>query len=65
MALHPAFALIEQRRIEELASEAGLYAHNKTGARVLVMENSDENKVFNIALRTPPADSTGLPHILE
>lgn len=29
------------------------------------MSNEDENKVFYIGFRTPPDDSTGLPHILE
>jgi hypothetical protein len=65
MPAHDAFALVEERDIPELASTARTYAHNKTGARVLTMANNDENKVFNIALRTPPQDSTGLPHILE
>ena len=31
----------------------------------MLLENDDENKVFNIAFRTPPADSTGVAHILE
>jgi hypothetical protein len=62
---HPAFDIKEERRIEELASLAQLYTHKKTGAQVLVMKNQDENKVFSIAFRTPPDDSTGLPHILE
>ncbi|MFR5335876.1 MAG: insulinase family protein, partial [Blautia producta] len=42
-----------------------LLKHKKSGARVMVLENDDENKVFNIAFRTPPADSTGVAHILE
>ena len=29
------------------------------------MENDDENKVFTIGFRTPPSDSTGVPHIME
>ena len=31
----------------------------------MLIENSDENKVFNIAFRTPPKNSTGVAHILE
>ena len=31
----------------------------------MLIENDDENKVFNIAFRTPPKDSTGVAHILE
>ena len=31
----------------------------------MAIENEDENKVFNIAFRTPPKNSTGVAHILE
>lgn len=39
--------------------------HKKSGARVFLLKNSDENKVFCIGFRTPPPNSCGLPHILE
>ena len=39
--------------------------HKKTGARIFLLSNEDENKVFAIGSRTPPSDSTGVPHILE
>jgi hypothetical protein len=39
--------------------------HKKSGARLFLMSNDDENKVFCIGFRTPPADSTGVPHIME
>ena len=39
--------------------------HKKTGARVFILENDDNNKVFNIAFRTVPTDSTGVAHIIE
>ena len=43
-----------------------LYRHKKSGASVLsVIAPQDENKVFGITFRTPPPDSTGIPHILE
>ncbi|HSN77913.1 MAG TPA: insulinase family protein, partial [Anaerolineae bacterium] len=64
MAVH-GFALIEERSIPEINTLARLYRHAKTGARLLALENDDENKVFGIAFATPPEDSTGLPHILE
>jgi Zn-dependent M16 (insulinase) family peptidase len=51
--------------ITELDSQAVLLRHKKSGARVFLLKNSDENKVFTIGFRTPPPDSTGLPHILE
>jgi Zn-dependent M16 (insulinase) family peptidase len=42
-----------------------LFKHKKTGAEVMSVLNDDENKVFGIVFRTPPNDSTGIPHILE
>ncbi len=60
-----AYELIEKHPIEELDSIAYLLKHKKSGARIALMSNEDENKVFNIGFRTPPKDSTGLPHILE
>jgi len=48
-----------------LNTRAKLYRHVETGAELLSLENADENKVFSVAFRTPPSDSTGLPHIME
>lgn len=59
------FELLRDEHIEELNTRARIWEHTKTGARLLSLENDDENKVFGITFRTPPADSTGLPHILE
>lgn len=42
-----------------------LYKHKKTGAEIMSVSNDDENKVFGVVFRTPPKDSTGIPHILE
>lgn len=42
-----------------------LLRHKKTGARIALLSNDDENKVFYIGFRTPPTDSTGVPHIIE
>ena len=60
-----AYQVIQQRDIQEMNSKGWVLEHKQTGARVFLMENDDENKVFSIGFRTPPADSTGLPHILE
>lgn len=60
-----AYELLRQEAIEDIHAEGYLLRHKKTGAKVIVLENADENKVFNIAFRTPPTDSTGVPHILE
>ena len=47
-----AYELIEKRRIEDLNSEGYLLRHKKTGARVALLSNDDENKVFAIGFRT-------------
>jgi len=60
-----AYELIEERYIKDLDSKSYLLRHKKSGARVAVLENDDANKVFYIGFRTPPADSTGVAHILE
>ena len=59
------FALIASRDIPEINSHARLYVHKKTHARLVSVENQDENKVFGIGFRTPPRDNTGIAHILE
>lgn len=61
----PAYELVTKQDIPDIHSMGYLLKHKKSGARVMVLENDDENKVFNIAFRTPPADSTGVAHILE
>ena len=59
------FTLVKEQNIPELNSVARLYAHKRTGARLLSVINDDENKVFSINFRTTPKDSTGVAHILE
>jgi Zn-dependent M16 (insulinase) family peptidase len=59
------FKLIEERELKELNSIGRIFEHEKTGAQLLSLVNDDDNKVFGIGFRTPPEDSTGLPHILE
>ncbi len=63
--MHTAFTLTRELWIDELGAPAQLYRHQATGAEVLSISNTDENKVFGITFRTPPADSTGIAHILE
>lgn len=59
------FELLQTQDVPEINSTARLYRHSQTGARLLSVENDDANKVFGITFRTPPTDSTGLPHIME
>jgi Zn-dependent M16 (insulinase) family peptidase len=65
MAIVHGFELISEQALPEANSTARRYRHVKTGADLLSLVNDDENKVFGVAFRTPPPDSTGLPHILE
>ncbi len=59
------YEIIERRRIDDLNSESYLMRHKKTGARVALLSNDDDNKVFAIGFRTPPKNSTGVAHIIE
>ncbi|MBN1581195.1 MAG: insulinase family protein [Anaerolineae bacterium] len=59
------FELVRDQDIPELNIRAQLFRHVKTGAELMSLQNDDENKVFNVVFRTPPPDSTGLPHIME
>ena len=60
-----AYQVIKDKKVNELNSDAMILEHKKTGARIFLLSNDDENKVFCIGFRTPPSDSTGVPHILE
>lgn len=55
----------EEFSIGAFQTKAYLLKHKKSGARIAILENNDENKVFFVGFRTPPKDSTGAPHILE
>lgn len=59
------YELIQKREIADLNSVGYILRHKKTGARVCLLQNEDENKVFSIGFRTPPENSTGVAHILE
>lgn len=60
-----AYELVEQRNLGDLNSEGLVLRHKKSGARIAVVSNDDDNKVFFIGFRTPTDDSTGVPHIIE
>ena len=55
----------DETGINEIDSKGEVLIHKKSGARIVLVNNNDDNKVFSIAFKTPPEDSTGLPHILE
>lgn len=60
-----AYEILERRNIDDLNSEGIVLKHKKTGARIALLSNDDDNKVFYIGFRTPPANSTGVAHIVE
>lgn len=59
------FKLLRKSHIKEVSSEAYVFEHEKSGARLFFLENDDDNKVFSISFRTPPVDDTGVAHIVE
>ena len=60
-----AYELIQKEELQDIRSLGLLFRHKKTGARVAVISNDDNNKVFSIGFRTPPENSKGTPHIIE
>ena len=59
------YELIKKEELPDVLSTGWLLRHKKSGARIALLENKDENKVFNIAFRTTPSNSTGVAHIME
>ena len=60
-----AYELIKEQQLNDINSEGYLLRHKKSGARVALISNDDDNKVFYIGFKTPPTDETGVPHIIE
>ncbi len=60
-----AYQLVKEEELNDINGKGLLLTHKKTGARIALVANDDINKVFYIGFRTPPADSTGVAHIIE
>lgn len=60
-----AYEVVEERDVPDLNSTGAVLRHKKTGAKITLLKNDDNNKVFYIGFRTPPTDSTGVAHIIE
>lgn len=60
-----AYELLEEKNLEDIKSKGFLLQHKKSGARISLISNKDDNKVFYVGFRTPSLDSTGAAHILE
>ncbi len=65
LAANPAYELMYEEYLDDIKSAGMVFRHKKSGARVCVISNDDENKLFCAAFRTPPENSTGVPHIIE
>lgn len=59
------FKLEKLTDVKDLNVKAYVFSHEKSGAKLLKLQSDDDNKSFSISFRTPPKDSTGVPHILE
>ena len=59
------YSTVFEKEVEDLKSKSYLLKHEKTGARIFILSNDDDNKVFYIGFRTPSIDSTGVAHITE
>ncbi len=59
------YEVIQEKQLTDINAAGTLLRHKKSGARIAVVSNDDENKVFYIGFRTPPTDSTGVAHIVE
>lgn len=59
------YEILDEHRVEDVQSDGFILRHKKSGARIAILSNNDDNKVFYIGFRTPPEDETGVPHIIE
>lgn len=59
------YEILDEHRVEDVQSDGLILRHKKSGARIAILSNNDDNKVFYIGFRTPPEDETGVPHIIE
>ena len=59
------YEILDEHRVEDVQSDGFILRLKKSGARIAILSNNDDNKVFYIGFRTPPEDETGVPHIIE
>lgn len=64
--LEGGFKLLEQRVMPDIRCHALRAVHVESGAGLVLLRSpGDREKLFAAIFRTPPTDSTGVPHILE
>ncbi|MGX7069070.1 insulinase family protein [Gemella bergeri] len=59
------FELKETKYLNNINTNAYVYEHKKTKAKLIFLENDDINKSFSIAFKTIPYNDNGIFHILE
>lgn len=59
------FKLTSKEYIESIKSTLYEFEHNKSGGKLIFLQNDDDNKIFSITFRTPPNDNSGVNHIIE
>lgn len=59
------YEILDEHRVVDVQSDGFILRHKKSGARIAILSNNDDNKVFYIGFKTPPEDETGVPHIIE
>jgi Zn-dependent M16 (insulinase) family peptidase len=59
------YRLLEKEHLSDINATAFTLVHEKTGAKVCLLQNDDKNKSFIIGFKTPESSSTGVAHILE
>lgn len=65
MNIPSGYRLVYDERLDDINGWGAYIVHEKTGARIALIKNEDNNKVFSIGFRTPPRNSTGIAHIIE
>ena len=59
------FEIIRVACLPEIRQTVYEIMHLPTKARILHLHNVDPENLYAVCFRTPPSDSTGLPHIQE
>lgn len=59
------FKLIEKQFIKEIGATGKILIHEKSGAHLIHIDNTDSHKAFTISFKTLPENNKGTAHIVE
>jgi Zn-dependent M16 (insulinase) family peptidase len=59
------FVVQERSRLDLVNADVTLLEHEKTGALLMLVQNEDTNRTYDISFRTPVEDDSGIPHVFE